>query len=245
MEFDKRKSLLRDACITKREAHTWLGLSNTPVTQRGANKFILGAIIDYQIKADKAWAKADWFAEVYFNGVNDIWSHINSYSKDEWFAICKSNSVHRFPKAYERIQRIGGVIENIYHGDARCIWSDVPSDKVRDRLLDLGLGNQITNMVLGALFDTSLVSGSLDVKADLHITRVLGRVLLAKEIAPNQAIVIARDVYNENPWLLDSRLFQVGKTFCKRTNPHCYRCFFGAFCLQHEIKERSESTAHS
>lgn len=235
MDLKERMRLLKDACIREREAHTWLGLSETPLTKKGANKFLLGAIIDYQIKADKAWAKAEWIAEQYFKGADDIWLHILSYSHDDWFAFCKANSVHRFPKAYERIQRIGSVIEDRYLGDARNIWVGVSGEEVRTRLIVLRLGEQITNMVLGALFDTLLIRGPLDVKADLHVTRVLGRVLLNKEISPQQAIHYSRQVHPENPWLLDSMLFQVGKGYCKRTAPHCTGCSFENICLHRAI----------
>lgn len=234
MDLLDRMHLLKAACISKREALTWLGLSDVPLTQKGANKFLLGAIIDYQIKADKAWSKAEWLAEQHFNGANDIWILILSYTPEDWFAFCKANSVHRFPKAYERIQRIGRVIEDKYLGDARSIWSGASGEEVRTRLIELRMGKQITNMVLGALFDTLLLKGPLDVKADLHVTRVLGRALLDKEIKPLQAIQYSRQIHPENPWLLDSKLYHVGMAFCKKTQPLCMVCSFESICLHRE-----------
>lgn len=235
MDLSSRTKFLNDACISTRSSHYWLGLSDIPLTRKGANKFLLGAIIDYQIKADKAWERANWIAEEHFKGADDIWSLILQYSPDDWYAFCKSNSVHRFPKAYERIQRIGAVIEERYLGDARNIWQGVAVSEVMNRLQQLRLGEQISNMVLGALFDTGQVHGALDVKADVHVSRVIGRVLLGKEANPNQALSLARQVHPDNPWLLDWKLFMTGRQSCHRSSPKCTACNFNSFCTFYSV----------
>lgn len=225
---EERMEWLDDYCVKNRIEIDWSGLITG--TQKAANLFVLGAIIDYQMTADYIWKKATWLAEEHFKGTENVWKEIAKYSEIEWDNFCKENSVHKFPGAYRRIRRIGLVIADTYGGDARNIWRGVSNDKVRERLTDMRFGPQITNMVMGALFDCKVLVGKLDIKADSNVTRVLGRVIKGGIITSKQANELARLIHPENPWLIDFPIFDAGREFCHKNNPDCDNCPFNDFC---------------
>ncbi|EQD30636.1 hypothetical protein B1A_20302, partial [mine drainage metagenome] len=85
----------------------WPGIQSPNPTQKEANKFFLGAILDYQIKADKAWANAERLSEKILGDPENLWEEITKVSLDEWNARKKEYSLHRFPAAHQRVYTIG------------------------------------------------------------------------------------------------------------------------------------------
>lgn len=99
-------------------------------------------------------------------------------------------------------------------------------------------GEQLTNMVLGALYDVGEIEGVLDVKADSNVIRVLGRVLMGREITKDEAIAFARMIIPENPWRLDGALYWTGKGCCKKTDPICEVCDLSDICIYFDSPSR-------
>lgn len=119
-----------------------------------------------------------------------------------------------------------------YDGDARHIWSDrAAAGSVLDRLLDLGAGVQISRMIVRALKDVGVVVGASDVKADIHVRRVLGRSVEGTEITVDKAHEIARQMHPLDPSELDWPLLNVGKMWCRKTSPRCGECYLKALCI--------------
>jgi endonuclease III len=91
-------------------------------------------------------------------------------------------------------------------------------------------------MIVGALRDSDQIKGdSGDVKADLHIRRVLGRAVYGEEIKASEAtkaIQLARTL-SADPWSLDLPLWNVGKSYCRPTNPSCESCYLRPHCDYH------------
>jgi endonuclease III len=145
----------------------------------------------------------------------------------------KEYSLHRFPKAHERVWTIGKRIAQQYGGDARRIWQDQSLDAILYRLNDLRIGEQISRMVVGALIDTGQIDGKGDVKVDIHVRRVLGRVLEGHEFSADDAskvIDLTREMYPENPWMLDRPLYLLGKQKCRALGPDCDDCYLRQVC---------------
>jgi len=207
----------------------WIRKGEIP-DKKSANKFFLASILDYQIHAEVAWGNARRLAEEILGDPNDLWECITSNSKSQWISKKKEYSLHRFPKAHERVWRIGNEIVTRYEGDARNIWTSQKISAVLDRLNEMSVGNQISRMIVGALYDTGQISGPGDVKADIHITRVLGRVLVGEILSPDKATEITREMNHENPWLLDRPLYLIGKSYCKKSNPKCSECYLKTEC---------------
>ena len=125
-----RDLLIRHADDAKRKYQApWL--DQKPLTMKNANKFILGAIIDYQILADVAWDNAKRLSEAILGDPASLWGHItDSYTKDEWASKWREFRIHRFPAAHNRIWRIGEEVVKRYDGDVRKIWEGKSPDAV-------------------------------------------------------------------------------------------------------------------
>lgn len=209
----------------------WLaGFKGKQADKKSANKFLLGSILDYQIPAQTAWSNARRLAEDILGDPEDLWRSIVSIPKEIWMSRFKLYSLHRFPQAHERVWRIGEEIVKKYDGDARRIWNGIPPTDVLERLNALKVGEQIARMIVGALIDTQQIVGAGDVKADIHVRRVLGRLLTGTMLKPREAVELTRAMYPQNPWLLDDPLYQIGKHFCHASVPTCNKCYLSTHC---------------
>jgi endonuclease III len=88
-------------------------------------------------------------------------------------------------------------------------------------------------MAVGALMDTGHLHGRGDVKVDIHVRRVLGRIVRGKEFAAEEAsnvLELTRSMHPENPWLLDRPLYRLGQSACVAGTPKCSSCFLRPAC---------------
>lgn len=196
----------------------------------------MGSILNYQIPADVAWENARRLAEDILGNPENLWQSITSSSKAEWNAKWKEYPLHRFPKAHERVWRIGLEIINQYDGDTRNIWKNQPPHIVVARLNKLRVGEQLSRMIVGALCDTEQIQGSGDVKIDIHVRRVLGRILRGEGYTLKEAGITlekTREMYPENPWMLDKPLYTLGTRICTASNPECRNCYLQKECVYH------------
>lgn len=219
----------------------WWLQPDQPLSKKDANKFLLGSILDYQIRAEVAWENARRLAEDILGDPDDLWHQITSVSLSDWMSKWKVYSLHRFPKGHERVWTIGRKVVQQYEGDARRIWDGQSIDATLYRLNELGVGEQISRMVVGALIDTGKISGKGDVKVDVHVRRVLGRVLQGSEFASTEldkVKEITREMYPQNPWLLDRPLYLLGKQICQADRPKCESCYLTEECVYYENQSR-------
>jgi adenine-specific DNA glycosylase len=92
------------------------------------------------------------------------------------------------------------------------------------------MGEQISNMAVGALIDTGLIEGKGDVKADINVKRVLSRVLAGEDLSIAEIIDITRRMHPKNPWLLDRELYLIGKELCFESISYCDDCYLSSDC---------------
>ena len=201
------------------------------VTRRkDANKFLFTCSMDYQMNGDTVWQNANWFIVSVLGDPKDLWATVREWSESKWWALCQKNSLHRFPQAWERIWRIAGEVEAQYKGDARRIWrsADGPVGVI-ESLESIGFGPQLSRMTAGALKDQGQISGSSVVKADLHVRRVVGRIMNGESVSAQRATELTKRLYPRDPWQLDRGLFLLGKTTCRPT-PVCTECLMNREC---------------
>lgn len=218
------------------------GVSN--VDKRQANKFMLGAIVDYQVPVEQAWEGARRFAEETLDDPPDLWrSIVEGWTEAEWNSrrTWKEYGLHRrFPAGHNRVRAIGSDILQQYNGDARSIWREQSPHEVLCRLDELGrrgVGAQLSRMIVGALIDTGQIRGSGQFKADTHVRRVLGRVFDAKKASESRAFELGEELSPGNSWKLDGVLYLHGMEACTHTTPTCDGCFLAQDCAY-----RSQST---
>ena len=209
-----------------------------PVSLAEANKFMLGSILDYQVSAATAWENGRRLAEDICGNPEQVWKWVTDFPPAEWNAKWKEFGLHRFPKAHERIWRIGKCIMERYQGDPRKIWEGRSPAEVLERLYAMRVGEQISRMIVGALIDTGKISGKADVKVDIHVRRVLGRLVRGKEYPlgeENEVLRVTREMSPDNPWLLDEQLYLLGKSICTARQAICDKCYMNADCAYRSL----------
>ena len=199
---------------------------NRPVDKIRANKFMLGAILDYQVQAKVASENARRLSEDVLGEPKHLWIAITGIEEGYW----DSNDafyhyrLHRFPAAHKRVWHIGKEIVDRYSGDARQIWRGQTPPTVLKRLLQMRVGPEISRMIVGALIDTKQMEGQGDLKADRHVRRVLGRIFSGEQTSAKEAHEIANRMVPNNSWELDAPLYWIGKKNCKKNSPLCNEC---------------------
>ena len=233
-----KQDRVRDLLLSNREEHppgfwSWMSrLEGQPADKKSANKFMLACILDYQMRYQIVWENARRFAEDDLNDPDDLWDKITSIPQSIWESdgYFKKYSLHRFRAGHNRVWRIGHSIVRNYGGDARNIWRGKTANVVVKSLERIGVGPQLSRMTVGGLMDTGQIAGCGDMKADLHTTRVLGRVFTGQEVSESEAHRIAESILPGNTWQLDFPLFQLGLNICKAHDPMCQKCYLRSEC---------------
>lgn len=218
----------------------WPGLSGyepSELPQGAANRFFAGAIVDFQIKAEQAWENGRKLAEDITGDPRNMWTIVASMDADEWDALHErpETRMHKYKWAHSKVRRIAQSIVEDYDGDVRRIWNDGADEEEilnrLGRLGDKGVGEQLSRMILGALLDTGNAYPPADIKADVHVTRVIGRLFGCDgPMRPVQAIAVTRHLRPENPWDLDAGLYQTGRSVCHKDGPECDACEISSAC---------------
>lgn len=209
------------------------GYDREELPKETANLFLLRCLIDYQCDSKDAWKRGcDHFASLDVEHKRDLWKMIAETPREEWDSEenFRKWGLHRWHRVHNRIWPIADCISRYFEGDARKIWQDARLFDVLCRLYYIGAGEQISRMIVGALKDCGQISGESDVKADLHVCRVLGRVFGGKEATPSAAIKLARDLKPDDPWQLDLPLWNLGRFKCDSSSPKCGACYLSSNC---------------
>ena len=194
--------------------------------------------MDRQIKAEKAWAIP-----------KKIFDILQTYNLDElakiplkkYENIFNENKLHRFNTDMAEIF-LSGIhdIKIKYNGDASKIWLDkskkLSSATVVYRFLEFkGCGIKIATMatnILARQFKIELSDYySIDISPDTHVMRVMKRMGYVPENASREMVIYkARELYPEFPGIIDLSCFEIGRSWCKPTEPDCSNCIIKSEC---------------
>ena len=197
--------------------------------------FVLGCVMDRQIKADRAWSIPYRFScelgGFEFEKLLEL--------KQDWIRdFFVQESLHRFPNLmadnfYHAVQ----LIHREYDGDAANIWADIPtSATVVHRFLEFrGVGPKISTMaanVLVKVFKVPLADTKcIDISPDVQVRRVFARLGLVDEGASNDEVIYrAREINPEYPGIFDEVVWEVGEGWCRPRNPRCTECCLNEYC---------------
>lgn len=198
--------------------------------------FVLGCVMDRQVKAERAWVIPYRFAEK----LGDFeFSTLESLSLDDVTRLMtEPEPLHRFPEEmsnnfYEAVRRIG----KVYSRNAAAIWCNQPSsaDVVYRFLGFRGVGPKIASMAVNILarqFKIPLSDYySIDVSADVQVKRVFRRLGLIEDGDSSDAVIYkARALHPKFPGLLDSPAWRIGRKWCRPKRPLCHDCFMQTVC---------------
>ena len=212
----------------------WLSdASGRRVTKKQANKFMLGAIMDYQMDANAVWENTRILAEDRLGDPDDLWGAIANMTEDKFAEVFSNPTpIHELVDMPKRVRRIAKDISYYYGGDARKIWTEQPTRVIMSRLTKIKTGDVIALMIRGALSDTNQIEGKGDLKPDSNIKRVLSRIFGINNISDGQALRIADKMEPGNSWILDEPLFIHGKKTCRK-DPLCDGCPLSKECAFH------------
>lgn len=108
-------------------------------------------------------------------------------------------------------------------------------------LIVYGGGNGISNMavrLIESMYDfrfADLDYSRMDIKPDVHTTRVLYKLRVSTTIREDGAIFAARLINPSYPGEIDGPLWLLRRKLCQATNPDCGRFPMNAVCLKIEV----------
>jgi len=201
--------------------------------------FVLGAIMDRQIPAEKAW-------EIPRKVAKDLegkdFSLFAEKDQEYYYKIFEKSpegkKLHRFPKImaecfYKGIQ----TIKNEYNTDASNIWNDNPSKiEIIKRFEEFeGIGQKISTMATNILYrEYNIIDkndlGSIDISPDTHVIKVFKRMGFVPKEDKRLVIEKAREINPEYPGILDYIIYRHGQEVCKKRDPLCDECKFSDIC---------------
>lgn len=214
--------------------------------------FALGAALDRGVPAEVAWSYPLWIRER-LGHLDPM--RIAEMSLEEIGRILESCPRRpRYKRAAPRtVQGIARLVVREGGGDARKLWVGRRAEEVHELFMEVhGVGEGIASMVV-ALLDRvfgvpfgDLDHRAMDVKADVHVVRVLLRLGLLKHEASDgahepcqaasevgstgAAVAVTRSMHPEYPALLDAPLWLIGRTWCSAVAPQCEACAVNSVC---------------
>jgi len=197
--------------------------------------FVLACIMDRQIKAERAWLIPYLvYKELHSFKITDLLKKETNY----YIGLFRQNNYHRFNQTmgelfYRGIQKI----HDNYNNDASLIWSDCPMSAtlIRRFLNFQGVGIKIATMAANILVREFKVKVKdyvyIDVSPDVHLWRVFKRIgFIEKDASPEELIYKARELNPEYPGIFDLSCWEIGRNWCKPTNPRCRQCLIEEHC---------------
>jgi endonuclease III len=196
--------------------------------------FLLGAALDRGMPAEVAWTIPYWLRQEL--GHLDP-PRLADMTEAELLAV-----VSRLPRrpryirdAPRTIREVARLVKSL--GDAEMLWEGRSADEVKRQLKAIhGIGEGIASMVVvllekyrGVRF---LDRARMNVKADVHVQRVLYRLGAARGRSEAEAISAATALNPEYPGDLDQALWTIGQRWCHESTPQCVSCPITDLCMR-------------
>jgi len=167
--------------------------------------------------------------------------------KEQIREIFNRKKLHRFNEEmaenfYSAIQKI----HDNYNNDASNIWKGNPkSAAIVRRFLEFrGMGVKIATMTANILARNFKIPMEdhicIDISPDVHIKRVFKRIGYVGENASNEELLYkARELNPTYPGIFDLSCWEIGRKWCRPTNPDCENCYLNELC-EKNYGERSK-----
>jgi endonuclease III len=132
------------------------------------------------------------------------------------------------------ILEVARLVESL--GGAERLWEGRSADDVKRQLKAIhGVGEGIASMVVVLLEKYRGVRfpdlARMNVKADVHVQRVLYRLGAARGRSAAEATGAAAALNPEYPGDLDQALWTIGQQWCHESGPDCMNCPMADLCI--------------
>ena len=135
------------------------------------------------------------------------------------------------------VKGLSKIVVDQFGGETSKIWQNHSAAYVKSVFQRIhGVGPGIASMIVLLLerhFKLrfgDLDHQKMDVKADVHVVRVLYRMELIDYPKVQEALEAARRLNPDYPGALDAPLWRIGKQWCKPFSPLCSECIVNSVC---------------
>ena len=226
--YEQQKAESVDLIDDKRINDLLIDIENNP------HVFVLACLMQRQINYKKAWAIPQKIFDIL--GTHEI-EKLSQHSLEEYEKIFKNNNLHRYNADMAHIFQNAVVdIENKYDGNVSAIWKNEPSSAtvVYHFLQFKGCGIKIATMaanILARVFKIKFSDYySIDISPDVHVLRVMERMGYISEKNREMVIYKARELNPGFPGIIDFSCWEIGRKYCRPTNPQCENCIVKNEC---------------
>ena len=259
-KHEKVRLLLLKSCNDYSKEYTWRWLpAFPPFDEMVADKFLLGAILNFTMNHKEIWDNAKMLADDILFGPHSLWNTISVMSLNELQSIFRGDctgegcwrcgsrhwraskqiyknrqirhySLHPHPDvASESLWNMAHIIQDCYGGSAQKIWSGKPIIEVLSCLEKMGFEPPSNMIIVEALIATGQIEGENGSETDVSAIRVFGRVYDVDIYRINKIVFEMIGSDLARSRILDERAFGLGQYVCTPNNPKCSDC-----CLKEE-----------
>lgn len=198
--------------------------------------FLMAASLDRGARAESVW-KTPWLLVQRLGHLDP--DRLSRVASSELEQILRSlPKKPRFPnQAAKTIISLAKLVSNELNGNADKAWVGKSVASVRGFLERVyGVGPGIAAMTVRILIDEGVFQPQqaelmqIDIKPDVHVTRVFYRSGIASSRDGQECIYAARTLYPEFPGKLDWPAWEIGRKYCHESNPNCSKCPLCSVC---------------
>lgn len=191
--------------------------------------FLLAVIADMGIRAERAWA-LPYELRARLGGRLDPGALVADPDAVR-SAVQHPPKLHRFVNLMpDWFVEAAQIVLGEYGGDAGRLWADQPTAVELRRRLEAfpGIGQKKAAMAVEILArdlgkPLRQLEGS-DIAYDVHLRRVFLRTGLADHDDVGHMVAVARSLYPDRPGALDLPAWDIGRRWCRPTDPDCIAC---------------------
>jgi len=140
------------------------------------------------------------------------------------------------------VKELSEIVVNEFNSDASEIWNNKSSKEVKTTFQRVhGVGPGISSMAVlllercfGIQFN-DIDHRNMDVKPDIHVIRVFGRLGFISQLNEKEALKAARRLNPDYPGALDAPIWVIGRNWCFADAPQCLHCPINEVCPKNTI----------
>jgi len=226
--YEQQQAQLIDFVDDKKTNDLLNDIENNP------HVFVLACLMQRQINYKKAWTIPQKIFDIL--GTYEI-EKLSLHSAEEYVKLFRDNNLHRFNVNMALTFHHAVLdIKNKYHSNVSVIWKNEPSSAtvVYHFLQFKGCGIKIATMAANILARAFKIKFSdyysIDISPDVHVLRVMKRMGYIPENNREMVIYKARELNPEFPGIIDFSCWEIGRKYCRPTNPKCDICIVKNEC---------------